>query len=125
MRLLYSNPNIKYSVVAPTDNRAKFTTTGVAVSRVAYYLQYSRGGTLWWIYVSMNPFTSPANNFNALQIPDFNYWNFYQANVNNLVIMSNHPSVGNYTTPSGRVEIYGCCSMAASSFGDGSTRFTD
>jgi hypothetical protein len=56
MRLLYSNPNIKYSVVAPIDNRVKLTNLGITVTRVAYYLQYRRGGTLWCVYVSMPSF---------------------------------------------------------------------
>jgi hypothetical protein len=125
MRILYSNPNIKYSVVAPVDNRARFTATGVVVSRVGYYMQYTRGGTLWWVYVSMPSFVTPANNYNALQIPDGNYWNFHQRDVAGLVVMSNHPSVGNYSGARGRVEIYGCCASATSSFGDGSSTVYD
>jgi hypothetical protein len=93
-------------------------------TRIGYYMQNNmgNGATSYWIFVSMNAYTSTLTD---LRIPDITNAFVNQRNVTNLQVFSNHPQVGNYTVASGRLEIWPWNYNFTSNLGGGSNTVYD
>ena len=119
--------NVLYELTNPqrdTSGNLIFTQDNAAAlankshSRIAYYMQNRMGnGVMYYIYVSMDAYSTTLTDY---KIPDNNNAFANQRNVTNLVVYSNHPQVGNYTAPNGRLEIWPYNYSTATMYGDGS-----
>ena len=124
---------VVYELTNPTRSVAGALTFSVnnaatlgspTFTRVGYYMQNNmgNGATSYWIFVSMNAYTSTLTD---LRIPDIVTSFVNQRNVTNLQIFSNHPQVGNYTAASGRLEIWPWNYNQTSNLGGGNTSTYD
>lgn len=116
-----SSGNLSYS-----QNNAS-ALTNKSHSRVAYFMQNRMAnGVMYYIYVSMDAYDTSNTNLNKYRVPDtVNTTGIQQRNVTNLVIYSNHPQVGNYSTTNGRIEIWPYNYTTTNYFGDGNTSTYD
>lgn len=97
---------------------------GLPFNRVGYYMQnkMGNGNTMYWVYVTMDAWSSTVTDY---RIPDASNLFSQFRNVTNIKVFSNHPQVGNYSVPYGRVLITPYNYAPATTFGDGSATIHD